>query len=201
MIAGIQLVLELLARTWRFEVFGAERLAALRREKRPRICVLWHRDLIPLVWFHRDYPTAILVSRSSDGRLLREVARRWAYRIVEGSSTTGGTGALKASIEVLRRGGEIGLAPDGPKGPPFQVKPGVALAARRTGAAIVAIAACPSAAWRARSWDRMVVPRPFAKIRVAYSEPRYLPPDLDPRRGGIRLVESALREAEALVRR
>lgn len=192
--------LELLGRTWRFEVLGAERLAALRREKQPRICVLWHRDLIPLVWLHRDYPTAILVSRSSDGRLLREAARGWAYRIVEGSSTNGGSGALKALIEVLRCGGEIGLAPDGPKGPPFRVKPGVVLAAQRTGAPIVAIAAYPSSAWRVPSWDRMIVPRPFARIRVAYSEPLYLPPGLDPRRLGTRLVESALREAELLAR-
>jgi lysophospholipid acyltransferase (LPLAT)-like uncharacterized protein len=199
-IAGLwgAIALELLGRTWQFETVGAGHLAALRSRSVPHLLVLWHRDLLPLLWFHRGYPTAILVSRSGDGGYLAEVARRWAYRVLRGSSSAGGPSALKSLIRVLQEGGEVALAPDGPRGPALRAKPGAALAAARTGAGVLAIAAWPSSAWRARSWDRMVVPRPFARIRIAYSQPVHVPAtDLS---AGVTLVESALREAVVLAR-
>ncbi|GBD33382.1 hypothetical protein HRbin33_02367 [bacterium HR33] len=191
---------ELLGRTWQFETIGADRLAALRAEGAPRLLVLWHRDLLPLLWFHRGYPTTIVVSRSSDGGYLAQVAQKWAYNVIRGSSSSGGTSVLKGLIRVLEEGGEAALAPDGPRGPACRVKPGAVLAALRTGAFVVAVAAWASGAWRAGSWDRMVVPYPFARIRIAYSRPvRLAAQGADPA-AGVGLVEAALREAVTLAR-
>ncbi len=192
------ILLELLCRTWEFEPLGADRLSALRKRGVPRLLVLWHRDLLPLLWFHRGYHTTILVSRSSDGGYLAGVAQKWAYNVLRGSSSAGGSSALKGLIRVLQGGGEAALAPDGPRGPACRVKPGAVLAARRTGAYVVAVAAWPSGGWRAGSWDGMVVPYPLARIRVAYSRPVRVPAEKKAAAAGVRMVESALSEAVTL---
>lgn len=192
--------MELLGRTWEFEVLGGERLSALREREVPRLLVLWHRDLLPLLWFHRGHPTAILVSPSKDGGYLARIAQKWAYDVVRGSSSRGGVSSLKRLVGILGAGGEAALAPDGPRGPACRVKPGAVLAASRTGAAIVAVAAWPSGAWRARSWDRMVIPCPWARIRIAYSRPVRVPAEKKSLPAGVKLVESALEEAVSVAR-
>jgi lysophospholipid acyltransferase (LPLAT)-like uncharacterized protein len=169
-------VLAGLARTWRIEVVGAEHLSAAR-DRGTFLYALWHRTLLPLLWWHRAQQVTLLVSRHADGALVADAAGALGYRVVRGSSSRGGAAAFRAVLRALRTGGAVAVTPDGPRGPGGVVKPGVVVAARRSGAPILPVSAAADRAWRARSWDGLAVPQPFARVRVAYGPPWHPPPD------------------------
>lgn len=160
-----------LAATWRIEVVGLELMRALRARHHPRVSVLWHEHLLPLLWTNRGSQAVIMASRHPDGRRLAATSRRLGYDVADGSSSRGAVAVLRRALRVLRAGGEIAIAVDGPRGPARRAKPGAAFAAMRTRAVIVPVAAGATPAWRLRSWDRLLVPAPFAKVRIVYGEP------------------------------
>ena len=86
------------------------------------------------------------------------------YRAVRGSSTRGGARALLGAVRELRAGGAVAFTPDGPRGPRRELKPGVVAAAQRGGGVIVPIHAEADRAWRLHSWDRFMIPKPFARV-------------------------------------
>ncbi len=169
--ALLRLSLQALAATWRVETRGAEHMARLRAVQIPTVYAVWHGRFLPVLWRHRWESTTLLVSRHGDGDYLARAAARWGYRVVRGSSTRGAFGGLKGLLRVLRHGGEVALAPDGPTGPPRSAKLGALAIAQRTDAAVVAVGAAASRTWTFRSWDSFMVPRPFARVRIVYRPP------------------------------
>jgi lysophospholipid acyltransferase (LPLAT)-like uncharacterized protein len=168
---AVRLLFAALARTWRFHTVGEEHLAGMRRGGGGFVFALWHCTLLPLLWWHRRQDVTLLVSRHADGALLTDSATRLGYRVVRGSSTRGGATALRAMTRVLASGATVAVTPDGPVGPARVAKPGAVVAARQAQVPILPVAAAASAVWKLRSWDRLLVPRPFARIRVAYGPP------------------------------
>jgi lysophospholipid acyltransferase (LPLAT)-like uncharacterized protein len=164
-------VLRSIAHTWRFEIRNARALESLRDQRRPFIFSLWHGQLLPLLWHHRHQQVAVLISEHRDGELVARLARSLGYRLLRGSSTRGGERALLGIVRDLRDGGEVAVTPDGPRGPAFKYAPGALVAAQRSGAPILPVAAHASSAWRLGSWDRFLVPKPFARVTVAYGDP------------------------------
>jgi lysophospholipid acyltransferase (LPLAT)-like uncharacterized protein len=164
-------VLRSVAHTWRYEVKNATALESLREQRRPFIFSLWHGQLLPLLWHHRDQGVAVLISEHRDGELVARLARSLGYRLIRGSSTRGGERALLSLVRELEDGQEVAVTPDGPRGPAFTFAPGALVAAHRSGAAILPIAAHASSAWRLGSWDRFLIPKPFAKVTIAYGNP------------------------------
>jgi lysophospholipid acyltransferase (LPLAT)-like uncharacterized protein len=158
-----------LASTWRFEVDGRAHhdLAA----RGPFVYALWHHTLLPLLWWHRHRDITLLVSRHRDGELLAGPAARLGYRLARGSTTRGGAAGFRALLRDLRSGHAVAVTPDGPAGPPRRIKPGVLRAAAAAGVPILPVAAVASRAWHLRSWDRLLVPQPFARVRVRYGSP------------------------------
>lgn len=163
--------LRALASTWRYRVIGGETVESLRANNTPFIFSLWHGHLLPLIWHHRDQGVAILVSEHRDGELIARLARSIGYRLVRGSTTKGGERALLALVRELRAGREVAVTPDGPKGPAHSYAPGALIAAQRSGAPIVPIAAHADRAWHLGSWDSFMIPKPFARVTVAYGHP------------------------------
>ncbi len=163
-------VLRALASTWRYRVVGAQALESLRAEKTPFIFSLWHGQLLPLIWHHRSEGVAILVSEHRDGELIARIASSIGYRLIRGSTTRGGDRALLALVKELRSGGEVAVTPDGPRGPARSYAPGAVVAAQRAGAPILPIAAHADRAWYLSSWDRFMIPKPFATVTVAYGK-------------------------------
>jgi len=159
-----------LARTWRYERRHAERFDAARRAPRGQVFLLWHETLLMLLWLHRHQEIAIVVSEARDGAYLADYALRLGYRPISGSSRRGSTRAMRGVLDHLRAGGAVAITPDGPVGPRRALKEGPFLAAQRTGAVIVPVFAEARSAWRLGSWDRFVVPRPFARIAITYGE-------------------------------
>jgi len=161
----------LLARTWRIEVVDDRWWRELTQRGEGFVFVLWHEVLLPLLWRHRKQGVAIVVSEARDGQYLADYAARIGYRLIRGSSTRGGARALLVSVRELRAGTVVAFTPDGPRGPRREMKPGVVAAAQRAGVRILPIHAVADRAWRFRSWDQFMLPKPFARIRIAYGEP------------------------------
>jgi len=161
----------MLAATWRYRVIGAETIESLRSHHSSFIFSLWHGHLLPLLWHHQGEGVAILVSEHRDGELIARLAGSIGYRLVRGSTTRGGDRALLALVRELRAGREVAVTPDGPKGPAHSYAPGALIAAQRSGAPIVPVAAHADRAWHLKSWDAFMIPKPFARVTVAYGAP------------------------------
>ncbi len=138
-------------------------------ERGPVIAAFHHEDQLPLVALHRGLGFAGMASMSEDGALLAGVIQRLGYGVVRGSSSRGGARAgLQALRGLLAGGSSIALAVDGPRGPRREPQPGAAAQAAMSGRPLVHLAVRARPAWRARSWDRFLLPLPFASVEVRY---------------------------------
>lgn len=171
---------------------GERHYTRLRAQGTPVIFVFWHGRLLPLAHYHRNQGVVVLVSEHADGEYITRIIRHYGFGTARGSSTRGGVRGLKALVRQARRGRDLAITPDGPRGPAGEVKLGVLAAARLTGLPIVPVSAGASRAWTLPSWDRFLVPKPFSRIRIAYGPPRRVPRDAG--------QEELIREAEALQR-
>lgn len=185
-------LVSLLARTWRIEVHGLRHWQDLRERNQGFVFVLWHESLLPLLWRHRRQHIAIVVSEAREGQYLADYAAAIGYHLVRGSSTRGGARALLGAVRALESGTTVAFTPDGPRGPRREMKPGVIAAAQRAGVPVLPIHAEARRAWRFRSWDRFMLPKPFARVRVGYGEPFTIGP------GEAGLAEGMIRATRAL---
>lgn len=163
------LMLKLWGRSWRF-VIDPPDLAAISRQDEPVAMMLWHNRLIFAAEIVRRYrgarPVYALVSASKDGAWLTAFFRLVGIRTVRGSSSLGGREAALALVGVLRAGGDIGLTPDGPRGPCYDFKAGGLIVARRAGVRVLLLGGEFASAWRMGSWDGFYLPKPFSTVRV-----------------------------------
>lgn len=160
-----------LAHTWRYSLEDEQNWRLLYETGKPFLFLCWHESLLPLLWRHRGQGITLVVSEARDGQYLADFGRSLGYRLVRGSSTRGSVRALIGAIRELEQGMTVAFTPDGPRGPRRRMKPGVVAAARRSGAAILPLHAEADRAWRFRSWDRFMLPKPMARVRVVYGAP------------------------------
>lgn len=167
-------LLQLWGRTLRYEIDDRAGIVG-RPVTENYIGALWHNRLLvfPLV-LRRFFPErhgAALISASRDGDLLADAVRRFGYDVVRGSSSRLGASAILQLAQVLASGGDVVITPDGPRGPAYELGPGIIFLAQKSGAAVVPMNLEYSRCWRLGSWDRFIVPRPFAKVRVLINRP------------------------------
>lgn len=173
------------ARTLRLQVEDPNGVVALVRE-RPVIFAIWHNRLLMLPRvFDPTFPTRQsygLISASRDGDLIASFIERSGYGTIRGSSSRKGVIALRQLVDTLAANGNVLVTPDGPRGPVYQVSQGVVFLAQKSGAPVVPIHMEYSRCWRLKSWDRFVVPWPFAKLRAIFGTPITVPPIESPER-------------------
>lgn len=177
-VLGAGLVGALFATT-RAERIGRDHYERYREMGQPVMFVFWHGQLLPLVHYHRHEAIVVLVSEHEDGEYITRVIERNGFETVRGSSTRGGTKGLKGLVRAAREGHDLGVTPDGPRGPRGEFKPGALLAAQMAGLPVVPISVRASSGWRFRSWDGFLVPKPLARITIEYHPPRQVPRDAD----------------------
>lgn len=155
--------------TLRFEA-SPDDLRNYTKKDEPVAIVLWHNRLFLAAEIVRRYrqgrPAYALVSASQDGAWLTAFFALTGLGTVRGSSSRMGREAATALVEMLRDGYDVGITPDGPRGPCYEVKPGAVIVARRTRSPLLLVGSEFTAAWRLRSWDRFYVPRPFSRVRM-----------------------------------
>lgn len=166
-------LLATLLRTWgrtlRFEA-DPETFRLLSRSDVPAAIVLWHNRLFLSPEIFRRYRQQRLiyglVSASKDGAWLAALYRMIGIIPVRGSSSNYGREAASMLIQKMREGHDIGITPDGPRGPLYAVEPGVLVVTRRSGAPLVLLGAEFGRAIRLRSWDKFYIPWPFTRIKM-----------------------------------
>jgi lysophospholipid acyltransferase (LPLAT)-like uncharacterized protein len=182
----IRLVVRALVQTWRLDIRGdRSALERLCRGDEPFVLSFWH-DRSPLAaglllrHILGRIPVTLLASQSRDGELVARIARPWGVSIVRGSASRGGREAIRQIYRQLvhERSSPI-LIPDGPRGPQYHYKVGVVVLAQMSGAAILPLGFASTRAWRLRSWDRMLVPKPFARVMVWVGAPQSVPRDVE----------------------
>jgi lysophospholipid acyltransferase (LPLAT)-like uncharacterized protein len=168
-LAGIWLI-RALAWTWRYRIRGDDDLRRLRAAKRPVIFALWHGQMLPLLYRHRDEGVTVLISEHGDGEIIARIARHFGFRTIRGSTSRGAARALLELVREIQNGNELAITPDGPRGPAKTFAPGTVIVAQRSGAPIIPAVVHVPFAWRLGSWDRFIVPKPFARVTVAYGD-------------------------------
>ena len=169
-----------LSRTWRIRCTGdyLERDARMKAGERC-IYAFWHARLLPLVITHRGRGVGVLISRHRDGEWIAQVLEALGYTTARGSSTRGGEAATLSMLGYAAEGRSLAISPDGPRGPARRVKPGLLYLAGRTGLPVVPIVSAGNPVWILRSWDRFRIPKPFARVQIAYGAPLQVPAELD----------------------
>jgi lysophospholipid acyltransferase (LPLAT)-like uncharacterized protein len=167
-------LLQLWTRTLRYEVEDRAGIVG-KTISENYIGALWHSRLLlfPFVLrrFFSNRHGAALISASRDGELLADAIKRFDYDVVRGSSSRMGASAILQLTEVLASGHDVVITPDGPRGPAYELGPGIIFLAQKSGAAVVPFNMEYSSYWRLKSWDRFIVPRPFSKVRVIIGQP------------------------------
>ncbi len=191
-------VIHALGTTWRVQVHGRQALLGRAPEASRVVFTLWHGQLLPLLWAHRQ-PTAAMISEHKDGDILARLVKTFGFFSVRGSSSRGGTRVLLEAVQVLNRGADIAITPDGPRGPRYSFAPGALVLAHRAGVPVVSMVAHVDRKWQLRSWDGFEIPKPFARVTIEYGEPVTLD-DPDARMAAARTEEFAQRMREAVAR-
>jgi lysophospholipid acyltransferase (LPLAT)-like uncharacterized protein len=167
-------VLRAVAMTWRVRYRYDEPLRAARRAGQPVVFTIWHGHILAQLWSHRRQGVSVMISEHRDGEIVARMAESLGYRTVRGSSSRGAVRALASMVREVKAGHDAALTPDGPRGPYHSYAAGALLVSQRTGRPVVPVAAHASRAWVLRSWDRFMIPKPFARVIIAYGE--FVPP-------------------------
>jgi lysophospholipid acyltransferase (LPLAT)-like uncharacterized protein len=194
-----RLILRTWAMTSRTSVLGAEEYRKAKAAGKPVILLLWHGRLMLAPYFFRNRGISALVSPSRDGEIIARIALGWRFRIVRGS---GSHAMVRAWVEMrqdLRKGGELIIIPDGPRGPDRVLKPGCLKLAQETGAVLIPWSFSASRKKHLKSWDRFLFFYPFSRIVSIYGKPITVSPALveaefESERKG---VEAALKALDA----
>jgi len=161
------------------------------------LCV-WHQQFFAAIRYFKSYESfqpSLMISKSQDGDIIARIARKQGWHPVRGSSSRDGGKALKEIIERLSLSRLAGHIVDGPQGPAGIVKAGVISIARATGAVVVPFYTAADRAWYFKSWDRFMLPKPFARVTLRFGEMMRFPAD---REGS--LFESQRQELERTMR-
>jgi len=176
-------LLQLWARTLRYDIDDRAGIVS-RPVTENYIGALWHNRLLifPIV-LRRFFPSrhgAALISASHDGDLLADGVQRFGYDVIRGSSSRLGASAILQLTQVLVSGRDVVITPDGPRGPAYELGPGIIFLAQKSGAAVLPMNLEYSRCWRLGSWDRFIIPQPFSKVLVLISRPLRVKPTSTP---------------------
>lgn len=169
-------LLALLYVSLRIEVSGDGPVRAAWARGEQVLFAFWHNRLLLLPWLGMQAPLCIMISQHRDGDLGTRLLAPWDVSTVRGSATRGGVSGYLRLVAAFRHGRNLAVLPDGPRGPRYVAKPGVVHLARTLDAPIVPVAYAASRGRRLRSWDRLLIPLPFARVRVELGEALHVPP-------------------------
>lgn len=158
--------------SWNIVIQEPEKLLQNIKNKKPYILAHFHGDEAALLFLAGKYGLSTMISTSKDGEMMNVVYKMLGGKTSRGSSTRGGVAALKGLIQLIKNGAGCNIAVDGPKGPIYEVKPGVFELSRLLNADIFAGGAYCESAWKfPRSWNQAYFPKPFAKVVIVWQGP------------------------------
>jgi Kdo2-lipid IVA 3' secondary acyltransferase len=148
--------------------------------RKPLIWAFWHNRLFLIPYVNERWqphiPGAILTSPSADGQIIADLCAEFGFEAARGSSSKPekGMSALIKLADRIKAGFDIGITPDGPRGPRYVLGPGLLKLAQLTGAGIMPITVEYESAWTFPTWDRFMVPKPWSKLRITLEPVSYV---------------------------
>jgi len=140
----------------------------------PIIFACWHGELLMLPYLYKHYrkkPHAkVLISPHFDGELISRTIKYFGLGTLAGSTDKSAARVLIQAIKTIKEGYDIGITPDGPKGPRREVADGIIVMAQKTGAKIILVEIKPTQFWELNSWDKFVIPKPFGTLHFYASQ-------------------------------
>lgn len=167
----------------KIKVIGKETAYDQIKEHGRIIVPIWHQRLVPALAYARrfkEFRPIVMISQSRDGEFIADIAQRLGLVPVRGSSSRGGSEALKTIVRKLEENPIVSHIVDGPRGPKGKVKPGLIRMAQLSGAVVLPLILAVDKAWIAGSWDRFLIPKPFSRVTVHWGEPITVPRKADP---------------------
>lgn len=144
-------------------------------DSEPKIFACWHGELLllPYLYFHyRKTPNAnVIISSHFDGQLISKTVKNFGLDTIAGSSNKNPARTLIQALKTLKEGVDIGITPDGPKGPRHEVSDGLIIMAQKTGAKVILLKIKPTKYWQLNSWDKFIIPKPFGTLHYYATEP------------------------------
>lgn len=163
--------IRVLHRTMQIDVKGAETLDAARHDQGQYILCFWHSRFVLMPYCYPGPRIVVLSSNHRDAEALVRILRKFGIEQARGSSSEGGATGMRQILRKVSQGCDVGMTPDGPRGPRRRVQPGVVAVARFTGLPIIPVTFSASPSRRLRTWDRTLVPKFFSKGVFVYGRP------------------------------
>jgi lysophospholipid acyltransferase (LPLAT)-like uncharacterized protein len=172
-------IVKIISSTYRIKVIKPEIERDILERKQVPIYASWHQRFFPgIIFFATRKPISIMISQSQDGELISKIVNALGWYPVRGSSSKGGRQALREIKKLVHEGYRVGHIVDGPRGPLGIVKPGLLLIAQASGMPIVPVITSAEKKWVFNSWDRFMVPKPFSRVIIQFSDEIRIPREL-----------------------
>jgi lysophospholipid acyltransferase (LPLAT)-like uncharacterized protein len=170
----------LVRRTTRWRTVNDDAARAAWAGERPVIVAFWHNRLamMPYCW-PSARPFHMLISSHPDGQLIARTVKHFGIETVAGSSTRGGSEALRSLVRLIKSGVSVGITPDGPRGPRMHASDGAIALARLSGTPILPAAVSVSRRMVMNSWDKLIVALPFGDGAMVWGQPIHVTGDAD----------------------
>lgn len=177
--------------TTRWQHINREGIDQYAGRQQPVIVTFWHGRMLmlPKMW-HTSPPLSVIISDHRDGRIIAGAIASFGLRTIKGSTSKGGMKAFRGALRALKNGEAIAITPDGSRGPRMRVSEGLVQLARLSGAPILPMTYSVSRRIVLRSWDRMIVPLPFARGVMICGELVTVAPDDDIERVRLSIEET-----------
>ncbi len=191
-------LIDVLCKSLKIEQVNVEAINNLKAQKKNYVLAFWHGTMLIPWYLHKGDGFAALTSRSKDGDLLAKILKSWDYRVIRGSSSSGGNKALEMMVDLSKSEYSIAVTPDGPRGPALQMKAGAIITAKRSGIPLILLGIGIEKKKELKSWDKFQIPKFFTKVKVIYSEPIYIDRNLGYSETSnlIKMCESKLNELQ-----
>lgn len=166
--------LNLLCRSLRINKQNIDVIETLKKNNQNYILAFWHGTMLLPWYLHGSQNFAALTSKSKDGDLLAKILKKWNYKVIRGSSSTGGDIALGIMVDYAKNKYSIAITPDGPRGPRQNFKAGAVITAKKSGIPLVLVGIGFKRKKTLSNWDKFEVPYFFTQTNIIYSEPVYV---------------------------
>ena len=177
-IAGIGYpLISALGHTLRWRVEGLHHYDAILASGRRPVMAFWHGRILPATFYCRRRGIVVITSENFDGEWIARIIERFGFGTARGSTTRGGSAALRQMVRDMRAGRAAGFTVDGPRGPARIAQPGAVWLAKATGNPLLPFHLEASSCWSVRSWDRTQIPKPFSTVALVVGEPIPVPRD------------------------
>ncbi|MGB5289802.1 MAG: lysophospholipid acyltransferase family protein [Ignavibacteriaceae bacterium] len=167
-------ILTALCKSLKIVRLNYEVIEILNKNNKNFVLAFWHGTMLLPWYLHGAKNFAALTSKSKDGDLLAKILKKWKYKVIRGSSSTGGDVALGIMIDYAKNKYSVAITPDGPRGPRQNFKAGAAITAKKTGIPLILAGVGFKRKKSLSNWDKFEIPFFFTTAKIIYSEPIYL---------------------------